>query len=80
VTVRRRLHDGERGEAAVAADAVLHDDRLRPLLGEMVGDDARHQVRRPARRKRHDDAHRAGGIILRGGGADATQDSKRQRQ
>jgi len=41
---------------------------LAELGGEMPAEDARHQVAVGARRQRHDDADRAGGVGLRGGG------------
>ncbi len=49
--------------AVLAAGAVLDHHRLAPVLAHPLADEARDQVGRPARRKRHDDADRPAGKI-----------------
>jgi hypothetical protein len=49
------------------AGTVLDHDGPAELGGEMLAEDARHQIAVRARRQRHDNADRAGGVGLRGG-------------
>ena len=69
VAVRRRARDRAGADIAGRAGAVLDHHRLAHRLVQMRGDDARQNVGRAARRPRHQQRDRAGGIGLRGGGA-----------
>ena len=65
VAIGRGLGDDLRADVAVGAGLVLDDDRLAPRFRELLADRAREDVRRAARRVRHDDADRLCGIGLR---------------
>ncbi len=60
VAVRLRLGDRAHADGVAGAWAVFHNDRLPELGGELIGDDARHDVARAAGGQRHDDADRLG--------------------
>jgi hypothetical protein len=65
VAVGRRLGDQARPDIAAGADHVFDMDRLSPFVGELRRDQTGHDVRRPARRKRHDHANRLARVGLR---------------
>ena len=65
VAVGRRLGDHRRADVAAGAAAVVDDERLLQLLRQPLGHRARGDVRRSARRPRHDDGDRLGRIRLR---------------
>ena len=54
-------------DGAVGARLVLDDDVLAQARLELVGDEPRHHIGRPAGRKGDDDADDAGREVLRGG-------------
>jgi hypothetical protein len=58
VAVGLRLRDEIGRDVAVRADAVLHHHRLADVLRELLADDARRDVGRPARRNRNQDGDR----------------------
>ena len=60
VAVRRGLRDLLCADRGIAAGAVLDHDRLAPALGQLLAEQACHEVGRPARRERHDELHRPG--------------------
>src|SRR5215831_12099075 len=65
VAVRLRLGDGIAARVAAAARAVLDDDLLSEIVGELLRQNSRHHVDRSARRVRIDDANDTLGIGLR---------------
>ena len=64
VAVGLRRRDFARGERAARSGAILDHGRLAELRQNLRGE-PRHRVVRPARRRRHDDADRLRGIVLR---------------
>src|SRR5437016_1476274 len=68
LAVRLGAEDILGAEVLRRAGAVLDHHGLAELGGEMLAEDARHQIAVRAGRQRHDDADRAGGVDLRGGG------------
>jgi hypothetical protein len=73
VPVRGGARHLRRAHRAAAADPVLHHDRLAQGLGQGAREEPRHDVRRPARRERHDDLHRPGREAFRPRGRGAEQ-------
>ena len=68
VTVGRRFRGSLGAHRAAGAAAVLDDDRLSERLRQAILHDARDDIRPPARRVRHDEAHRLCGPVLRPSG------------
>ena len=63
--VRRRLHHATQADRAAGAGPVLQDEDALGLRGQPVDQQPRREIDRTAGRVRHDDAHRAGGPVLR---------------
>ena len=61
VAVGRSLGCGLRGDDGVGAGPVLDHHGLAPVLAHLLPDEARDDVRRPARGERHDQANRPAG-------------------
>ena len=59
VAIGRRFGGRLRADDGVGARPVLDHDRLAPVLAHLLADHPRHDVRRTAGGKRHDDPHRA---------------------
>ena len=58
IAVGWRLRRQLAPDVAACAAAIVHQDLLSPGLGELLRQQARHDIGRAARRKGHDDAHR----------------------
>ena len=65
VTIRRRLHDGLGRDIGSGARPVLEHEWLPEALGQLLADQARHNVGATARRIADDDANRPSRIGLR---------------
>jgi hypothetical protein len=60
------------GSGPAAANDIFHPDRLPQGAGHVAGNQVRDDIRRSARRERHDDGDRAHGEIRSRGGASRT--------
>ena len=65
VAVGRCFRCDPHADVAAGTRAIVHDDLLLQRFGHLVCDQAGDGVGGAARRKRHDEPHRAGGILLR---------------
>ena len=63
VAVRRGLRDDARADGAAGARAVVDDELLLQRIRQFRRHHTRHGIDTAARRIRHDQGHRAGGII-----------------
>ncbi len=68
VPVRRGFRNDVGADRRARARPVLDDDRLPEPLRQLLRDHAHRPVDCPARRERHDHAHGARRVVLRGGG------------
>jgi hypothetical protein len=64
VTIGRRLSDRVGADDRTGSRAIFDHERLLERLRKMLCQDARVDIGRPASGERHDDLHRAVGIIL----------------
>jgi hypothetical protein len=69
VAVRRALCDDVRSYRAGCATTIVYDELLSGGFGELLRDDARNDVVRPAWRPWHNDTHGSDWIDLRADGA-----------
>jgi len=64
IAVRLRLDHALRSDDAIGSRKVLYDNRLAPLLGQLLRNKARQRIGRTSCRKRNHDSHRPVGISL----------------
>ena len=64
VAIRRASRRELAADVSPCTGTIIDDDLLTPDFTQLLRDDARNDVRRTARRKRHDDAHGFGRITL----------------
>jgi hypothetical protein len=65
VTIRRGFGYKAGADIAAGPAAIVNNNRVAPRFRELLPDDARHQITRPAGSKRHNHADRFGGVRVR---------------